>query len=296
MATGKAVKATKGETKDKKWTPDFGSLKDWRTRIQGTIVFYKDDPFYVEEVYKDDSKKLKELKARQSDLISEHGRQDTTKERRREIETELHDTIDPKISQIRKEGKQSKKGIKVRGFRLVIDKDGNVQRKKTRNISPSALNYEMREIGFYNVINRIPQHDGRHSSEHGIVHTKRKAHQQWNHGICRVNVRCSGPDFDGRFDILDDAFIKNSILHVYPKLKECLEELSDLEGSNSKAFCRDFAVRVDEIGHVSLFHGDRVVGNSYDEGETFKLAGKYRYLAEELSEHGVTVVKRKEAV
>lgn len=292
---GKAVtveEAVKKPKKKKKWTPDFGSLADWKTRIRHTIIFYKGQPFYVEEIYRKKSKKLLELIERKSEISNEfHG---VGRERQAEIKKELYEVLEPEIERLNHLHRTSKTGIKMRGTYFILGKDGEITHKNLQDISPKSFDYTMKKVGFVNSSSTDYLDDGGTSQSSEAIYVSRRAHRQYNHGICGVNVKFSS--FSGRtVDITSDEFIKNSVLHSYPSLDECLDALFTLEGDNSKAFSKDFAVKVDGIGHVSLIYTDRVVGMSEDDGESFRLAGKYRYLQDKLEECGVTVVKKKEA-
>jgi hypothetical protein len=75
----------------------------------------------------------------------------------------------------------------------------------------------------------------------------------------------------------------------YPSVSKCLDELFGYESTSSMAFDKNYALKVDEIGHITLYHQLRTVGVSYDDGETFSLMGKYTYLKEQLTKLGVKV-------
>lgn len=273
-----ALRPTAAKRKTKA-TPsvDFGSLRDWETRLNGCTVFYKDLPFVVQKIRRKKSVEMAELKALY-DIQHELYRKASTDAECVKHMTKLK-ALGEKMKKLEIKEQSSPTTIEVVGYTTSLSARG-LQKSPQMVTSPDQLDLSFKNLGFVNLKDRA-------------MWVGRMAGQQWRHGLYKSNIVTSSiTPSEGRppkgLQPSDPDFMK-MLLRSYPTLTECLDMLYPLEGTNSQAFCLNYAVQVDAVGHVTLWRHKVQIGASTNEGESFKLLGRYAYRKEALIKEGVKI-------
>jgi len=259
-------------------SPDFGSTKDWSLRLHQTLVWYKDQPFYVRDVKSKDTPKTAELRRAYRAAVDTY--QNAASEAEHIKGREIARRLDRELKAYMKSAKASSVA-KGQIFPLKADGKEVDIGKNNSSHSVTSLDLRLRPMGFYN----------RNLEDSRIAtYVSRLARQQSRHGLSSSNTLASsvGRGRYADFHPADKEFL-TSLYGIYPSLEECLDTLFPMEGTNSMAFCRKYAIQVDAVGHVVLFYRTKMVGMSSDEGKTFKLLGRHTYLKEDLTDTGVTI-------
>lgn len=240
---------------------DYGTIQDFRQRLEGSVVRYKGEFVYVSSFSKDPCPKLK----KKYDLLHEKHRNTPPQERKTSEVAELQQLL----QEVRDSGTEIMTNIQF----LSPGKGG-----QTLKVDAKDLDVRLFPLGFIN----------RGSN---AVYTSRIAAQQWKQGITNNNIYrvYLTPHVNGPYPKTSSKEAIECYEGKYPTIQECLTLLFPLEGINSQAFSRYFALTVDTVGHITLYHHRQIVGSSSDEGETFKLMGRFKYLKEELTGLGVKI-------
>lgn len=113
--------------------------------------------------------------------------------------------------------------------------------------------------------------------------------KQYHQGLCRGNV--SIPPINGQrltsFErLLTEPGFADALRNQYPTYEEAARLLENPD-YRSMAFHRSYALEKDELGFFRLFYKGEPV--AFGENKQFKLADKFKYLREEITELGVQV-------
>jgi len=252
-------------------THDFGSLKDWNFRLGGSLVWYDDKPFYVKKIVQEDSPEVKKLVKKFHDL--QHRVLTATSNAELDAAKPLAKEAEKAYKAARKK-QTTQKTAQGSGYSISLK---GVVTAKSLTVPVEDLDLSFKKLGFINL-------DGK------AVYLSRTANRQNRHGLDSNNTR--------GYDIISQRLspigvskksVVKTLMEGYPSLSDCLDTLFPLEGSNAMAFDEDFAVKVDDVGNVTLYCRRDMVGSSQDEGATFNLLGRHEYLREMLEKIGVSV-------
>lgn len=266
-----AVVKKKQKGYDKKPKIDYGTHRDWLLRLKNCLVQKGDDFFYIQDIIQERAPACKKKTRELAEAIS---LAEEPVEKRR-----LRRLYDAHVA-------SGEMVTSAYGYFCTEKPD----RKRSTHVPVDELTYDLLDVGFVNPI----VHEGS-SSQVAVFISRLAIGTSYKQGLCKGNTTqtCSltsknlRPGADG-MSMTSPALIK-SLNRSYPTLREALETAFSYDKASSVAFSQNYAVKVDEIGHITLLHRTRTVGSSYDEGETFKLLGRFVYLKEELINLGVSI-------
>lgn len=250
---------------------DFGSRRDWIMRLKNTLVLHKTEGyFFVQDVNEEVKPACPKVAKKLSEQIE---RADTDTEKRR-----LRRLYDKHIRENRK--------VSMSLFGYICP-----EKKSPSNsfsVSAEEISYKIFNIGFVNWrMLAAKKHEA-------IFVSRLAAGGLYRQGLQSSNIVKTAASSGERLGNRDGAsvtscdFIK-ALNNNYPTVREALEMCFSYENTSACAFDSNYAVKVDDIGHITLIHRTRTVGTSYDEGESFNLVGRFKYLKEELIQLGVKI-------
>lgn len=244
----------------KPFSVDFGTADDWGTRVSNSWVKYGDSFAYVREV-------RNHVDPRDEDVL-------------RELNNRLYETHEELVA-INRERSALRYTLQANLY--VYDGD-NLSKPTQVMVNVEDLDLSYFKLGFVNVNTK--------KGQSLAAFVSRTPVRQYKHGMCFRNTivqRIPECYTASREQVFKSTRLVPMFEDRYPTVEECLDQLFDMEGTNSLAFDREFAVRVDELGHTLLYHRNNRIG-FLEQDNRFVLIRRFKYLTESLREKGVNFV------
>lgn len=253
--------------------PDYGTRDDVALRLNGSAVQHKGVLVHCKEIRQEMSSALKIL-ATEMDQLEVQYRRDPTDENHA-----VYLLANKKYSK----AKKAEKTPKLSTICIPYNKYG--KQGDAYKADVAELDFSLFHVGFVNSRTRNRHGSTPKTSTQEALYVSRMPYRQTKQGISGQTSTVT--NLRGR---KDNAFhlepIARAFYGNYPNLRESIDTLFEMDGTNSIAFHPEFAVQVDETGHTKLYNRTTCVGYCPDaeEGESvFRLHGRYEYLRETLT-------------